>query len=78
MSRGDGARRSWADPEIRARRIEAIRKAWDDPLRLAMARYAAGMKTGRRASQEAYNAYFRAYLKKWRRGKARGHERGSD
>ena len=31
-SRSEAAKRAWADPDIRARRIAAITLAWDDPL----------------------------------------------
>jgi len=34
-SSSDGARRSWRDPVIRARRIEGMIRAFDDPLYLA-------------------------------------------
>ena len=30
------ARASWANPDVRERRIAAIRAAWDDPLRRAL------------------------------------------
>jgi hypothetical protein len=33
-----GQKRAWADPEIRARRMEAIAKAQDDPLHRALMR----------------------------------------
>jgi hypothetical protein len=33
---GEGQRRAWRDPGIRARRTKAIRNAWDDPLRRAL------------------------------------------
>lgn len=59
----DGVRKSWADPEVRQRRIEAIRKAWDDPLRLAAAGYANGLKRGRAANLKAYIAYHRRKAK---------------
>ena len=53
--------------------MEALRRAWNDPFRLALAMArdiaAAGPQTGRRASREATNAYYRAYQKKWRQRK---------
>jgi hypothetical protein len=49
-------------PEQLKARNDAIREAWEDPLRLALAR----MKTkpgSKRSSREAYNAYYRNYRK---------------
>lgn len=37
---GAGQRRAWSDPEVHRRRSEAIRAAWDDPLRRALMRAA--------------------------------------
>jgi hypothetical protein len=57
-----GARASWLDAEKRARPIEGMRRGWDDPLRLAMAREARP-RTGRNVS-EGYNEYHRAYRRR--------------
>jgi len=32
----EAQRRTWADPVVRLRRSEAIKQAWDDPLRRAI------------------------------------------
>ena len=47
-------------PDQLARRNAAIRLAWEDPLRLALARKAGS----KRSSREAYNAYYREYRKR--------------
>jgi hypothetical protein len=49
-------------PEQLERRNAAIRRAWDDPLRLALAR----KPNSKRSSQEAYNAYYREYRRRKR------------
>ena len=54
MSRSEGAKRSWRNPVIRAKRICGMVFAWDDPLRLALART---------SDLEAHNAYHREYRK---------------
>ena len=38
MTLSEAARRSWTDPEIRARRRAGMLRAWEGPLRLALAR----------------------------------------
>ena len=38
MNKSEAARLSWLDPEIRARRIAGLLRAWDDPVRLALSR----------------------------------------
>jgi len=85
-SSSDGARRSWRDPVIRARRIEGMIRAFDDPLYLACRRSQddppdrnAYMREYRRG--EKSQAYTKAYrqehreranaLRRIRRAKAR-------
>lgn len=52
-----------------ARRNEAIRKAWDDPLLCALARAAKQKPNSKRSSRSAYNAYYKAYRARKRREK---------
>jgi hypothetical protein len=47
-------------------RNEAIRAAWDDPLRRALMSKAKTKEGSRSASVEAYNAYFREYRRRKR------------
>lgn len=54
-------------PEQLKRRNEAIRKAWDDPLRRALMRAKKEQPNSKRSSDEAYNAYYREYRKRNRR-----------
>lgn len=49
-----------------ASRNEAIKRAWDDPLRRAIARARASKIISRNASRDAYNAYHRAYRQRCR------------
>ena len=37
-ARSEAAKRGWADPEVKAKRIAGMLASWDDPVRLAMAR----------------------------------------
>ena len=50
------------------RRNEAIRAAWDDPLRRALMSKAKIKEDGRSASREAYNQYYREYRRRKREG----------
>ena len=55
LNRSEAARLAWADPEIRKRRIEAITRAWDDPLRRALMSARKIVKGSRRESQGDYD-----------------------
>lgn len=49
-----------------AKRNQAIRQAWDDPLRRAVARARASKLISRNVSREAFNAYHRNYRRRCR------------
>jgi hypothetical protein len=51
----EGQKQAWADPEIRARRTAAIRKAWDDPLLSADMRHQKIVVGSRRESEGWYD-----------------------
>ena len=50
------------------RRNEAIRAAWDDPLRRALMSKVKTKEGSRSASREAYNQYHREYRRRKREG----------
>ena len=53
---------------MEGRRNEAIRAAWDDPLRRALMSKAKTKEGSRSASREAYNRYHREYRRRKREG----------
>ncbi len=49
-------------PEQITSRNEKIRRTWNDPLKLALAR----KEGSKRSSEAAYRAYYREYLRRYR------------
>jgi hypothetical protein len=57
-------------PEQIARRNEKIRQAWEDPLRIALARASRQKDGSKRSSEQAYREYYRRYRHKQKTKKA--------